>query len=56
MLEGRCLQDDLLVVWKDKQGESKEPLKVMEENESAQFLCVWRTVRGDSWGSGWVGT
>jgi hypothetical protein len=44
MLGGRRLRDDLLVVRKDEREESEEPLEVMEEDVSAQFLRAQRVI------------
>jgi hypothetical protein len=44
MLGGRRLRDDLLVVRKDEREEFEEPLEVMEEDESAQFLRAQRVI------------
>jgi hypothetical protein len=44
MLGGRRLRDDLLAVRKDEREESEEPLEVMEEDESAQFLRAQRVI------------
>jgi hypothetical protein len=44
MLGGRRLRDDLLVVRKDEREESEEPLEVIEEDESAQFLRAQRVI------------
>lgn len=37
-------RDDLLAVRKDDREESEEPLEVMEEEESAQFLRAQRVI------------
>lgn len=44
MLGGRRLRYDLLVVRKDEREESEEPLELMEDDESAQFLRAQRVI------------